>query len=111
MYAGKDGNVYKNTGDGWQKYDNGSWSTVNTPENKQQAQQKPSNRSSVPATESQQPGQRTTSPAATIFNSATFHNNHTTTAAEHQSDTLVDHRVYSELQFGNAEPPEGIRTG
>ena len=41
MYAGKDGNVYKNTGDGWQKYDNssGSWNTVNTPENKQQAQQ------------------------------------------------------------------------
>lgn len=42
MYAGKDGNVYKNTGDGWQKYDNGSssWNTANTPENKQQAQQK-----------------------------------------------------------------------
>ena len=41
MYAGKDGNVYKNTGSGWQKYDNssGSWNTVNTPENKQQAQQ------------------------------------------------------------------------
>jgi hypothetical protein len=28
MYAGHDGNVYKNTGDGWQKYDNGSWNTV-----------------------------------------------------------------------------------
>ena len=41
-YAGHDGNVYKNIGDGWQKYDNssGSWNTVNTPENKQQAQQK-----------------------------------------------------------------------
>lgn len=40
MYAGKDGNVYKNTGSGWQKYDNSSssWSTVNTPENKQPAQ-------------------------------------------------------------------------
>ncbi len=31
MYAGADGNVYKNTGSGWQKYDsNGSWSSVNT---------------------------------------------------------------------------------
>ncbi len=30
MYAGHDGNVYKNTGSGWQKYDNGTWSTVNT---------------------------------------------------------------------------------
>jgi hypothetical protein len=28
MYAGHDGNVYKNTGDGWQKYDNGSWNSV-----------------------------------------------------------------------------------
>ncbi|HTP36564.1 MAG TPA: hypothetical protein VMJ75_30520 [Candidatus Acidoferrales bacterium] len=33
MYAGHDGNVYKNTGSGWQKYNNGSgsWSSVNTP--------------------------------------------------------------------------------
>ena len=42
VYAGKDGNVYKNTGTGWQKYDNSSssWNTVNTPQNQQQAQQK-----------------------------------------------------------------------
>jgi hypothetical protein len=31
MYAGHDGNVYKNTGSGWQKYNNGSWNSVNTP--------------------------------------------------------------------------------
>ena len=31
MYAGKDGNVYKNTGSGWQKYDEGSWNSVNKP--------------------------------------------------------------------------------
>ncbi|MCI0150159.1 hypothetical protein KNO81_30205 [Paraburkholderia sediminicola] len=31
LYAGRDGNVYKNTGGSWQKYDNGSWSTVNKP--------------------------------------------------------------------------------
>jgi hypothetical protein len=36
MYAGHDGNVYKNTGGGWQKYDNGGWNSVNT----QQAQQR-----------------------------------------------------------------------
>jgi hypothetical protein len=29
MYAEHDGNVYKNTGNGWQKYDNGSWNSVN----------------------------------------------------------------------------------
>jgi hypothetical protein len=39
MYAGHDGNVYKNTGDGWQKYDNGSWNSVNPPKpNWQQAE-------------------------------------------------------------------------
>src|SRR6266480_1406301 len=32
MYAGQDGNVYKNTGNGWQKYDNGSWNSVNKPQ-------------------------------------------------------------------------------
>jgi hypothetical protein len=31
MYAGHDGNVYKNTGDGWEKYNNGSWNPVNKP--------------------------------------------------------------------------------
>jgi hypothetical protein len=31
MYAGHDGNVYKNTGSGWQKYDNGSWNAVQPP--------------------------------------------------------------------------------
>lgn len=31
MYADHDGNVYKNTGSGWQKYDNGSWNDVQKP--------------------------------------------------------------------------------
>ena len=31
MYAGHDGNVYKNTGSGWQKYDNGGWNDVQKP--------------------------------------------------------------------------------
>ncbi len=31
MYAGHDGNVYKNTGSGWEKYDNGSWNSVQKP--------------------------------------------------------------------------------
>ncbi|HUL72305.1 MAG TPA: hypothetical protein VLT86_04345 [Vicinamibacterales bacterium] len=31
VYAGRDGNVYKKSGDSWQKYDNGSWNNVNTP--------------------------------------------------------------------------------
>ena len=39
MYAGHDGNVYKNTGSGWEKYDNGSWNTVQKP-TQEQAQQK-----------------------------------------------------------------------
>ena len=31
MYAGADGNVYKKTDSGWDKYDNGSWNSVNKP--------------------------------------------------------------------------------
>ena len=31
MYAGHDGNVYKNTGSGWQTNKNGSWSSVDKP--------------------------------------------------------------------------------
>jgi hypothetical protein len=29
LYAGKDGNVYRRTDNGWQSYDNGNWSDVN----------------------------------------------------------------------------------
>ena len=39
VYAGRDGNVYRKDGDGGlQKYDNGSWGDVATPEQRQQAQ-------------------------------------------------------------------------
>src|SRR5262249_10993441 len=31
-YAAHDGNVYKNTGNGWEKYNNGSWNSVNKPQ-------------------------------------------------------------------------------
>ena len=31
VYAGADGNVYKKTSDGWSKYDNGSWNSVQKP--------------------------------------------------------------------------------
>jgi len=31
VYAGADGNVYKHTDSGWQKYDNGSWNNVQKP--------------------------------------------------------------------------------
>jgi hypothetical protein len=29
VYAGRDGNVYRNTGSGWQKHENGNWNDVN----------------------------------------------------------------------------------
>ena len=40
VYAGHDGNVYKKSGDGYQKYENGSWNSVQAPTDaqKQQAQ-------------------------------------------------------------------------
>ena len=35
LYAGKDGNVYRRTDDGWQSYDNGNWNDVNRSERTQ----------------------------------------------------------------------------
>jgi hypothetical protein len=32
VYAGRDGNVYRRQGDSWQKYDNGNWGNVETPQ-------------------------------------------------------------------------------
>ncbi len=32
IYAGSDGNVYRKADDGWQKYDSGAWSAVETPQ-------------------------------------------------------------------------------
>jgi hypothetical protein len=32
VYAGHDGNVYRRQDGGWQKYENGSWGSVNTPQ-------------------------------------------------------------------------------
>ena len=40
VYAGRDGSVYKKQGDGWQKYENGGWNDVGTPEQRQAAQDK-----------------------------------------------------------------------
>src|SRR5438309_254797 len=39
MYATHDGNVYKNTGNGWSSYDNGNWNSVNNSKNAQQQAQ------------------------------------------------------------------------
>lgn len=30
VYAGRDGNVYRNTGDGWQQHGDGGWQPVNS---------------------------------------------------------------------------------
>ena len=38
MYADHNGNVYKNTGSGWQSYNNGSWNNVNSQQAQQHAQ-------------------------------------------------------------------------
>jgi hypothetical protein len=38
MYADHNGNVYKNTGSGWQSYNNGSWNSANSQQAQQHAQ-------------------------------------------------------------------------
>ena len=44
-YAAHDGNVYKNDGDSWQKYEDGSWQTVEKPDSAAQAQANAQSRS------------------------------------------------------------------
>ena len=39
MYAAHNGNVYKNTGNGWKSYDNGNWNSVNSSKNAQPQRQ------------------------------------------------------------------------
>ncbi|HMG06821.1 MAG TPA: hypothetical protein VK581_15290 [Chthoniobacterales bacterium] len=45
MYAGHNGNVYKNTGSGWSSYNNGSWNSVNKPQANTQERAQTQNRS------------------------------------------------------------------
>jgi hypothetical protein len=63
MYAAHNGNVYKNTGDGWQKYDNGSWNSVNKPQPNWQGAENNEQRT---GSESYQ--QRTSSSQASSYN-------------------------------------------
>jgi hypothetical protein len=54
MYATHDGNVYKNTGNGWSSYDNGNWNSVNSSKNAQaQSYQRSGSSSSNQATAQQ----------------------------------------------------------
>jgi len=46
MYADHNGNVYQNTGSGWEKYDNGSWNSVNKTTAQQNLNQEHPNASS-----------------------------------------------------------------
>jgi hypothetical protein len=70
MYATHDGNVYKNTGSGWQSYDNGSWNSVNTPtptsasaQQKAQTYQQPSTTSQGASSANQAAAQQRTQSA------------------------------------------------
>jgi hypothetical protein len=57
LYAGHDGNVYKKTDDGWQKYDNGQWAPTDT--SRTQAQQR-TTASQAPARSDSRPSYGTT---------------------------------------------------
>jgi hypothetical protein len=55
MYAGHNGNVYKNTGSGWSSYNNGSWNSVNKPQANAQERAQTQNRSTEANRMSAQP--------------------------------------------------------
>ncbi len=54
MYAAHDGNVYKNTGNGWSWYDNGNWNSVNSSKNAQEQRQSYQNSGAEQRTQSAQ---------------------------------------------------------
>lgn len=63
MYATHDGNVYKNTGSGWQSYNNGSWNSASTPtsasaQQKTQSYQQPSSTSQASSSANQAEAQQ-----------------------------------------------------
>jgi hypothetical protein len=65
-YAGHDGNVYRNTGGGWQTYENGSWNSVSKPTPQSTAPRtKPGTTSSTTATTRPATTSRST-PSATV---------------------------------------------
>ncbi len=101
MYAGHDGNVYKNTGDGWQKYDNssGSWNTVDKPQNQQQAQQqKQSYQQQNPnAQANAQQAQQQRSSSAQPSTTSTQQRPQSTTQA-HPSSTASTQSLNSDMQ-------------
>jgi hypothetical protein len=77
MYAGHDGNVYKNTGSGWQKSNgNGSWSNVNTTQNQEKAQQ------SAQSYEQQHPNSQATAQS----DKSSYEQQHPNSQATAQSD-------------------------
>jgi hypothetical protein len=56
LYAAKDGNIYRNTGDGWQHYNDGNWNDFEKPEvqaNRARAQNRPSSSTSSAGTHPQ----------------------------------------------------------
>ncbi|HMB59468.1 MAG TPA: hypothetical protein VKN35_06135, partial [Xanthomonadales bacterium] len=60
VYAGADGNVYKKTDDGWEKYDSGSWNPVDKPSPQQSANQRPGQSDLSGATKPQRPATEAT---------------------------------------------------
>jgi hypothetical protein len=98
MYAGHDGNVYKNTGSGWQKSNgNGSWSSVNTTENQQKAQQ------SAQSYQQQHP----TSQSGT----QSMNQNRSNTASAQSLDSEKKNRSTGSAQSQNFQPRSGSSGG
>ena len=64
VYAGRDGNVYRKQGDGWQQYGDGGWNNVNTPN--------PQNRTGQTGQTGARTGQAGTQPASRPADSSTM---------------------------------------
>jgi len=125
MYAGKDGNVYKNTGSGWQKYDNssGSWSSANTPQNQPQAQQQaqqkkqsyqqnPSGQASAQQAQQQRPSSpQTSSTTAQQHSQGTSQARPSGTASTQSLNSEMQNRQRGSAQAGNYQRSTSSSSG
>ena len=116
MYAGHDGNVYKNTGSGWQKSNgNGSWSNVNTTQNQEKAQQSaqsyqqqhPSSQATAQSDKSSYEQQHPTSQATAQSDKSNYQQQHPSSSSSENLNSEKQNRSTGSMQSQNFQQHSG----
>jgi len=98
MYADHNGNVYQNTGSGWEKYDNGSWNSVNKSTAQQTYNQEHPNTSSNYSSNEQQHPSSTGSTSSTYHPSSESSYSHPSGSSSSEVDQAAQDRSRGDTQ-------------